>query len=128
MQRTEGDRQRRHNLADIATGHAPRLLPWTTDDGKACLLSTDDEGGYMSRLADRMEAVQLGIGAEVLEHAREVLKDTKAAHGELRYVGTRLAECLSDALRIAESRGMRLPVSDTEDDTKSPVPAAETPT
>ena len=126
MQRTEGDRHRRQNLADISTGHVPRLLPWTGDDGKPCLLSTDNEGGYVSRLADEMEAVQLGMGAEVLKHAREVLKDTKAAHGELRYIGTRLAECLSDALRVAESRGMRLPVPDSEESAVSPTPAAET--
>ncbi|MFC9225822.1 hypothetical protein ACFT8W_34705 [Streptomyces hygroscopicus] len=125
MQRTEGDRQRRQNLADISTGHAPRLLPWTTDGGKPCLLSTDDEGGYVSRLADQMEDVQLGMGTEVLKHALEVLSDPKAAPGELRYAGTRLAECLKDALRVAESRGMRLPVSDSEEGTESPTPDAE---
>ncbi|MFI1331163.1 hypothetical protein ACH4U7_13670 [Streptomyces sp. NPDC020845] len=33
---------------------------------------------------------------------------------EVRYSGIRLAECLSDALRVAESRGLRLPVPDTD--------------
>ena len=126
MQRTEGDRQRRQNLADVSTGHVPRLLPWATDDGKPCLLSTDDESGYVSRLADQMESVQLGMGAEVLKHAREVLNDPKAANRELRYAGARLAECLRDALRVAESRGMRLPLPDSEDDATSPTPATET--
>ncbi|MCQ8193518.1 hypothetical protein NP777_35765 [Streptomyces sp. RCU064] len=126
MQRTEGDRWRRQNLADISTGHVPRLLPWTTDDGRPCLLSGADDGGYVSKLADEMEAAQLGMGTDVLEYALKVLKDTKASHGELRYVGTRLAECLSDALRVAESRGMRLPVPDKEESAVSPTPAAET--
>ncbi|GAA2670561.1 hypothetical protein GCM10010310_09250 [Streptomyces violaceolatus] len=37
-----------------------RLLPWSGPDGKPCYLSTDDSGGYISRLADNIEAVQLG--------------------------------------------------------------------
>lgn len=87
----------------------PRLLPWE-QDGHPCYLSTD--GGpdsVMSRLADDMEAVQLGIGAQVLKGARGVLANPVSAHAELRYVGLRLAECLSDVLRVAESRGARLP-------------------
>ena len=31
---------------------------------------------------------------------------------EVRYIGIRLAECLTDALRVAESRGMRLAAAD----------------
>ncbi|WSC03258.1 hypothetical protein OIE62_11610 [Streptomyces scopuliridis] len=89
-----------------------RLLPWATEDGKRCLLSTDDTSGFLSRLADDMEAIQLDMGSEVLEHARKVLDDPKAARGELRYAGARLAECLTDALRVAESRGGRIPVAD----------------
>lgn len=115
MRRTEGDRQRRQDLADISSGRHVRLLPWTKD-GKRCLLSTDDAGGYLSRLADEMESIQLAMGAEVLEHAGKVLDDQKASTGELRYAGVRLAECLRDALRVAESRGMRLPASDSDDD------------
>lgn len=33
-------------------------------------------------------------------------------YAEVRYAGIRLAECLIDALRIAESRGMRLVLPD----------------
>ncbi|MBW8740589.1 MAG: hypothetical protein JF621_26950 [Streptomyces turgidiscabies] len=112
MRRTDGDRQRRQ---DLANGRQVRLLPWTTD-GKQCLLSTDDAGGYLSRLADDMESIQLAMGSEVLEHAGKVLDDQTASSGELRYAGVRLAECLRDALRVAESRGMRLPEPDVEDD------------
>jgi hypothetical protein len=124
MQRTEGDRQRRQHLAEVASGSAPRLLPWT-DDGKRCLLSTDDPGGYLSRLADDMEAVQLAMGEDVYREARKVLDDPLSPHAEVRYVGIRLAECLRDALRVAESRGMRLPVLDVDDDTDGPTLPAE---
>ncbi|MEV5909868.1 hypothetical protein ACWEGX_07250 [Streptomyces chartreusis] len=46
-----------------------RLLPWSGPEGKSCYLSTDDGEGYMSRLADNIEAVQLGTAAELLEQA-----------------------------------------------------------
>lgn len=107
VERTDGDRQRRRDLADAASGQAPRLLPWTTD-GKRCLLSTDDAGGYLSRLADEMEAEQLAMGEDVLREARKVLDAPLSPYAEVRYAGLRLAECLRDALRVAESRGMRL--------------------
>ncbi|WP_420719086.1 hypothetical protein [Streptomyces sp. WM6386] len=57
-----------------------------------------------------MEAAQLAMGTDVLGHARQVLDDPMSPHTEVRYVGIRLAECLADALRVAESRGLRLPV------------------
>ncbi|MET9656059.1 hypothetical protein [Streptomyces sp. NPDC006510] len=93
----------------------PRLLPWLSPEGKPCFLVPDDENSHLSRLADEMEAVQLDMGAEILDHAREVLGDTMSPYSEVRYAGIRLAECLSDALRVAESRGMRLPVTDIDD-------------
>ncbi|MDI3405745.1 hypothetical protein [Streptomyces cavernicola] len=89
-------------------GHPPRLLPWQ-HDGKPCYLSTD--GGpdsYVSRLADEMEAVQLDMGTEVFEGARAVLDDPASTPSQLRYAGLRLAECLVDAKRVAESRGARI--------------------
>lgn len=107
---TDDERQRRRDPANAVTGLAVRLLPWPTDDGRPCYLRTDDAGGYLSRLADEMEAVQLSMGAEVLDHAREVLGNPKASAAELRYTTVHLGGCLSDALRVAESRGMRLPV------------------
>ncbi|WP_327379950.1 MULTISPECIES: hypothetical protein [unclassified Streptomyces] len=88
---------------------APRLLPWPAPGGKPCFLVTDDGSSHLSRLADEMEAVQLEMGVEILDHARAVLGDTMSPYSEVRYAGIRLAECLSDALRVAESRGMRLP-------------------
>ncbi|MFJ9566817.1 hypothetical protein ACIRQQ_43125 [Streptomyces fuscichromogenes] len=93
-----------------------RLLPWPTPEGKPCYLVTDSSGGDLSRLADSLETTQLTTGTAALGQARQVLDDPMSPYAEIRYVGLRLAECLTDALRIAESRGMRLAVPvDAED-------------
>ena len=116
MQRTEGDRERRRSLADIADGGHMRLLPWENDTGKPCYLNTDGGPSALARLADEMEMVQLTMGADVLREASRVLGDPMSPNVAVRYSGVRLAECLRDALRVAESRGMRLPVPDDPDD------------
>jgi len=85
-----------------------RLLPWSGPDGKPCYLSTDDSDGYMSRLADNMEAVQLGMAAELLEQVRELLDDGDTEAEELRLLAATLTGALRDALRVATSRGRRL--------------------
>ncbi|MFD7458893.1 MULTISPECIES: hypothetical protein [unclassified Streptomyces] len=92
-----------------------RLLPWPSPDGKPCYLSTDDEGGPLSRLADEMEALQLDTAADVLGLARAVLDDPASPYTEVRYAGLRLAECLTDTLRVAESRGLRVSGPDEKD-------------
>ncbi|NEW76247.1 hypothetical protein [Streptomyces rhizosphaericus] len=91
-----------------------RLLPWRSEEGKPCFLAPGGEGGFLWQLADEMEAVQLTMGTEVLNHARKILSNANASKTELRYVGARLSECLCDALRVAESRGARLPETDCE--------------
>ncbi|MFD7923342.1 hypothetical protein ACFV3R_29525 [Streptomyces sp. NPDC059740] len=89
-------------------------------------MSTSDEGGFLSRLADDFEAVQLAMGEKVLKRARKVLEDLMTPNAEVRYTALRLSECLTDALRIAESRGLRLPAPDTtEDDDKDRATPAE---
>ncbi|SMF01619.1 hypothetical protein [Streptomyces sp. Amel2xC10] len=93
-----------------------RVLPWKTTDGKECLLRGDDSGGVLSRLADDMEATQLGIGEKVLLHAHELLRNPRATELEMRYLARQLTECLGDALRVAGSRGARLGVGGAEDD------------
>lgn len=93
----------------------PRLLPWPSVDGKPCYLVTGENGGYLSRLADDLEAAQLATGADVLGLARIVLDDPASPYTEVRYAGLRLAECLRDTLRVAESRGLRLFASGSED-------------
>ncbi|MFC9824837.1 hypothetical protein ACFWG6_22925 [Streptomyces erythrochromogenes] len=64
---------RRRELHDAAAGvTGPRLLPWTTQDGNPCYLSTDG-GGHLSSLADSIEEVQLDMGEEFLGCARQVV-------------------------------------------------------
>jgi hypothetical protein len=87
-----------------------RLLPWSGPEGKPCYLSTDDNGGYMSRLADNIEAVQLGTAAELLEQASDALIDQEAGTEDLRRLAKELTGALRDVLRIATSRGQLLAV------------------
>lgn len=86
-----------------------RLLPWSGPEGKPCFLSTDDTSGFLTRLADDTEAAQLDAGAEILEHAADVLADEKAEVEELRLLTRDLSAALRDVLRVAISRGHRLP-------------------
>ncbi|GAA2266020.1 hypothetical protein GCM10010145_35350 [Streptomyces ruber] len=90
-----------------------RLLPWTSPEGNPCYLSTDRDGGYLPRFADAAEARQLAAGADVLGRALPVLADPMSPYAEVQYTAIRLGECLADALRVAESRGLRLPVRTT---------------
>ncbi|MGW3426476.1 hypothetical protein ACWDHW_00765 [Streptomyces melanosporofaciens] len=92
-----------------------RLLPWSDPDGKPCYLSSDDGNSPLSRRADTIEAVQMSMGVELLRHARALLAAPKADARELRYLADRLCEALRDVLRVAESRGARLPPCDEGD-------------
>ncbi|WP_328688607.1 hypothetical protein OG879_18140 [Streptomyces caniferus] len=89
-----------------------RLLPWSGPEGNPCYLSTEGSGGYLSRLADTTEAVQLEVSGELLEHALEVLCDGEAPSNEVRILAMDLAEALRDVRRVAISRGHRLPLAD----------------
>ncbi|WP_329195235.1 MULTISPECIES: hypothetical protein [unclassified Streptomyces] len=86
-----------------------RLLPWSGPDGKPCFLSAGANDGYLSRLADISEAAQLDLGTELLEHALDLLADEEAEPDELRTLATDLTRALRDAVRVATSRGHRLP-------------------
>ncbi|MGW2170971.1 hypothetical protein ACWC1C_10605 [Streptomyces sp. NPDC001705] len=81
-----------------------RLLPWSGPDGKPCYLSTDDSGGYMSRLADNIEAVQLGMATDLLEQVSAALGDRDAGVEDLHRMLTELIGALRDVLRVATSR------------------------
>ena len=87
-----------------------RLLPWANPDGLPCYLSTDG-GGYLASLADRIEEVPPTMSQELLDHARGVLAPGARAltDVEYRWLACRLIEALSDALRVADSRGQRIP-------------------
>lgn len=91
-----------------------RLLPWSGPDGKPCYLSTDDSGGYMSRLADNIEAVQLGTASDLLDRASEVLDNQDAGPDDLRLMLTEVTRALRDVVRVATSRGHLLAVSELQ--------------
>lgn len=92
-----------------------RLLPWTGAAGNPCYV-VGDGTGYVSRLADQIESVQLGMAGDLLGHATELLAEQNATGGELRYLANRLTEALRDVKRVAESRGARLMPSDSAPD------------
>ncbi len=77
-----------------------------------CYLSTDDKTGYMSRLADNIESIQLGTAAELREHASDALNDPDADPEDLRLLAKDLTGALRDVLRVATSRGHLLAVSE----------------
>lgn len=81
-----------------------RLLPWTGEGGKPCYLDTDGTG-YVSRVADTVERVQLGMADGLLEHAADMLADRRATPTQLRFLLARMSEALADVCRIVESRG-----------------------
>ncbi|WP_324604667.1 hypothetical protein [Streptomyces sp. NRRL S-337] len=72
-------------------------------------MSTDDRGGFLARLADNTEELQLDIAAELGEHALEVLSDREDWPNELRLLVMDMAGALRDVRRVAISRGHRLP-------------------
>lgn len=53
MQMKQGDTTR------VGVGDPLRLLPWTGDGGKPCLLSSDGGDSFVSRIAERVESRQL---------------------------------------------------------------------
>ncbi|MBJ6645951.1 hypothetical protein DD630_12005 [Streptomyces sp. BSE7F] len=108
---------------DVAATTRPRLLPWSNLDGNPCYLVTDDTGtGRLSRLADEIEAVQLGMADDLLGHAVDLLGDHRATAPQLRYLAACLAEALHDVHRIARSRGARLPVPPGDEEGLDAVP------
>ncbi|MEV8086356.1 hypothetical protein [Streptomyces nigra] len=96
----------------MTTPNGLRLLPWTGPEGKPCYLSTDDRDGYMSRLADNVEAVQLGTATELLEQATDALADRDVDPAVAERLARELIGALRDVLRVATSRGDLLAVGE----------------
>jgi hypothetical protein len=87
-----------------------RLLPWDGPEGKPAHLVTDGTESALSVLADKIEREQIGTAAVILGLARPMVEDEATLSAdELRWIARRLCESLSDALRICESRGQRIP-------------------
>lgn len=92
---------------DAYDGSIGRLLPWSGSEDKPCYVLGDGTG-RVSRLADQIEGVQLGMAGELLGHATELLAERRTASAELHFLASRLTESLRDVKRVAESRGARL--------------------
>ncbi|WP_328867035.1 hypothetical protein [Streptomyces sp. NBC_00304] len=84
-----------------------RQLPWTGQDDKPCYVIGDGTG-YVSRMADGFENIQLAMAGDLIGHATELLADRKVTGVELHFLASRLTESLRTAKRVAESRGSRL--------------------
>jgi hypothetical protein len=81
-----------------------RLLPWPGEGGKASFLSPAGGDSCVSRLADGIEARQLDMAEDLLDHTREALERGGLAETEWRLLATTLSVALRDVLRIAGSR------------------------
>lgn len=81
-----------------------RLLPWSGTGDKPCYLSSDDPDGYLARLADSIEAIQLGMAAILLEEVSEALHNQDTTLDEMRSLAEELTGALRDILRVATSR------------------------
>ncbi|GGS51222.1 hypothetical protein [Streptomyces badius] len=89
----------------MTTPNELRLLPWSGPGDKPCYLSTEDPDGYMSRLADSIEAIQLDTASELLEEASEALDNQGTSLDDMRCLAKELTGALRDILRVATSRG-----------------------
>lgn len=95
------------DVRDGEANHAVRLLAWTGSQGQPCHLVSDGNGP-VSQIADRVEAVQLGLADRLLGRAHEVITEPELSIGELGMLAAQLTDALRDALLIAECRGARL--------------------
>ena len=85
-----------------------RRLPWSGWNGQPAYLSADSDSTW-ARLADELEASQVQSAEEVAEYARMLLETPRLTKRELAWALTRCVEALGDVLRVAESRGGRIP-------------------
>ncbi|SES36657.1 hypothetical protein SAMN05421870_12033 [Streptomyces qinglanensis] len=85
-----------------------RLLPWVTESGNPCFLSADDGTGVLAQLADVVQDEQLCDADAVRKDGQEVLGDSAADAAALRQALEASNRALTDALRVADSRGDRL--------------------
>ncbi|MFF7216656.1 hypothetical protein ACFZAU_40040 [Streptomyces sp. NPDC008238] len=93
-----------------------RLLPWDGPNGKPAYTPDDNPGGMIARLADRMEREQLTAASDLVELARQMLTLAEPlTPDQSRFVVARLCDALSNTLRVAESRGMRLPTGGADE-------------
>jgi DNA-binding XRE family transcriptional regulator len=94
-----------------------RLLPWTGEDGRPAYLSSVDDSSFLSRLADDLEARQLGMAEDLQGFVDTAIEKAKPSETELRSMVAQLSQALRDARRVADSRGDRLPAQDENAET-----------
>ncbi|MER7984173.1 hypothetical protein ABTY53_00995 [Streptomyces noursei] len=85
-----------------------RLLPWTSWDGKPCYLLGGNGTGYVSRLADKVEAEQMHAAAELIDEACGILAGRTWTPGEIHLLAVELNSHLAKVHRVSQSRGARL--------------------
>ncbi|SEB72858.1 hypothetical protein SAMN05428945_0992 [Streptomyces sp. 2224.1] len=106
--------------------HGPvRLLPWSSPEGKPCYL-VGGGAGYVSRVADEIEGLQLGMADDILGHAEEMLASRQITSRELRFLARGLTDALRDVRRVAESRGARSPAPHRDRDRERGVSSSGT--
>jgi hypothetical protein len=94
-----------------------RRLPWTGEGGKPVYLSTDgDSATVMTRLADNLESVHLGMASDLLEYVDKALTDQNLSVAELRSLIGSLCQSVRDLARVAQCRGERLPMPPEDDE------------
>ncbi|GAA2495965.1 hypothetical protein GCM10010393_30010 [Streptomyces gobitricini] len=76
-----------------------RELP--AGSGRRCYVIGDGDGPA-SRLADEMEAAQLGLARHLLDRAERAAGDPEPVDVDLLALVARLSRALGDALRMAE--------------------------
>ncbi|MCZ1015691.1 hypothetical protein [Streptomyces noursei] len=89
------------------TDAIPRLLPWSSLDGKPCFV-VGDGTGRVSRMADDIEEAQLVLAGGLIADARRLLDARSWTSGELHLLTVELTESLTEVRRVAKSRGARL--------------------
>ncbi|PBC81979.1 hypothetical protein SAMN05428945_3476 [Streptomyces sp. 2224.1] len=87
----------------------PRLLPWTRPDGGPCYLSTDNPDSPLSLLADQAEDDLIAAAEALLDETGPLPAVRGTDTPELCRTAAALHQALRDVLRIAVSRGDRLP-------------------
>ncbi|WP_438486144.1 hypothetical protein [Streptomyces sp. S186] len=93
-----------------------RLLPWTSPDGKPCYLLGGTGTGYVSRLADKVEAEQMHSAAELIEDAGNILAARSWTPGEIHLLAVELNDHLAKVHRVSQSRGARLLLMENDPD------------
>ncbi|GAA2687872.1 hypothetical protein [Streptomyces lunalinharesii] len=96
------------------TDATPRLLPWSSPEGKPSYVLGDGTG-LVSRLADDVEEAQLSLADGLVEDARRLLDARNWSPGELHLLTVELTESLTEIRRIATSRGARLRAASSAD-------------